>query len=155
MIIIIKKILMCLVFATQLLIMAWATGGRRSAAKMDSAHRPPPTCPEVSGLGRSQLPTSPPSAWTGRGMAHNVKLEEMNCVMWLVKQRNWTDVNVSIFLLHNFSTHVNYSYVTAMGENVCFPCRDLCLVIAMKSPYHVGSFQQQSTTVTFHMFSLN
>lgn len=60
MIIIIKKILMCLVFATQLLIMAWATTGSRAAAKMDSACRTPPTCPEVSGLAKVARTCLPP-----------------------------------------------------------------------------------------------
>ena len=52
MIIIIKKILMCLVFATQLLIMAWVPCRGREASRCQNgqcASTPPPTCPEVSG----------------------------------------------------------------------------------------------------------
>ena len=93
MIIIIKKILMCLVFATQLLIMAWAPcrgRGSELAAKTDSARRPPPTCPEVSGLVEVTPTYLPALCWTGGGTAQNIKLEEMNCVMWSeVRERQW------------------------------------------------------------------
>lgn len=83
MIIIIKTILMCLAFATQLLIMAWAAcwGGETSCCqKTDGARRPPPTCPEVSGSVEVTPTYLPALCWTRGEMARAVNLEESNYV---------------------------------------------------------------------------
>lgn len=83
MIIIIKMILMCLVFATQLLIMAWAAcwGGEVSRCqKTDGVHRTPPTCPEVLGSEEVTPTYLPALCWTRGKMAGAINIEESNYV---------------------------------------------------------------------------
>lgn len=110
MIIIIKMILMCLVFATQLLIMAWAAcwGGEVSRCqKTDSVHGTPPTCPEVS---RSEEVTAtylPALCWTRGKMAQAINLEESN----YVKQSEVQNICKRIRCVQYWHTLINYTVV--------------------------------------------
>lgn len=51
--------------------------GKRAAAKTDSARRPPPTCPEVSGLVEVTPTCLPALCRSGGGAARTVEAEEM------------------------------------------------------------------------------
>lgn len=77
--------------------------GKRAAAKTDSARRPPPTCPEVSGL-VEVTPTFLPALCPKRrrdGSEHKIGGHELLCWRALVNEFS--------ALIYIISMHINYS----------------------------------------------
>lgn len=132
MIIIIKMILMCLVFATQLLIMAWAAcwGGEVSRCqKTDGVHRTPPTCPEVSGSVEVTPTYIPALCWTRGKMARAMNQEETN----YVEQSEVQNISKHMPCIQYWHT-ILINYTVVMWRY----CEGKCMFSLLKHNYSLG-----------------